>query len=559
MKTLRECLTDYDTVLLRAIAERDGVELSTNQHGEMVEQIATVLIAPDWVTEALAWLTDAERQALDALIANGGQMRAHRFAQRFGEIRRFGPGKLAREAPWRAPVNPAEGLWYRGLLARSFAEHVSTVTEFFFIPSDLIPLLPNTQLDHLAFQVPQTDEPARVEIGDPAAIDDLCMLFALVQERTYYLQEKQLPQEAIDRLEAQFLHQDISRLHFLHHIAQSARLLRTEGRALELGRGQVREWIRKDRAQQLFTLQDTWRKDTSWNDLWHVPGIRCENTGWRSEPLPARKAILDLLKHCLTDTWLSISGFVDAVREGYPDYLRPDGDFESWYIRDARSGQYLTGFEHWDQIEGALLVYVLSGPLYWLGVLSLGYREDWEKPSAFRITPWGKAFLDLPHTPVKELPPQPARVTPEAKITLPRNAPLSDRFQLARIANWVASGTQYVYLITPASLARALSANIQVERIERFLRRISEDNLPAAAIAHIRSWAGRYGHISLQRVAILETCTPQLLHELRAHERIRGYLRQVLSPTTVLVRENDWSFLIQELYRAGYLPEIIER
>ena len=62
----------------------------------------------------------------------------------------------------------------------------------------------------------------------------------------------------------------------------------------------------------------------------------------------------------------------------------------------------------------------------------------------------------------------------------------------------------------------------------------------------------------LRRVAILETRTPQVMSELRAHERIRGYLRQVLSPTMTLVRESDWTLLTQELYRAGYLPEIIE-
>jgi hypothetical protein len=47
--------------------------------------------------------------------------------------------------------------------------------------------------------------------------------------------------------------------------------------------------------------------------------------------------------------------------------------------------------------------------------------------------------------------------------------------------------------------------------------------------------------------------------ELRAQERIRGYLRQAVSPTVTLVRESDWDLLLQELHRAGYLPEILER
>jgi hypothetical protein len=56
----------------------------------------------------------------------------------------------------------------------------------------------------------------------------------------------------------------------------------------------------------------------------------------------------------------------------------------------------------------------------------------------------------------------------------------------------------------------------------------------------------------------LETRSAQIMSELRAHERIRGYLRQPISPTVTLVRESDWTRLTDELYRAGYLPEIIE-
>jgi hypothetical protein len=257
--------------------------------------------------------------------------------------------------------------------------------------------------------------------------------------------------------------------------------------------------------------------------------------------------------------WLSIPGFVNTVREQAFDYLRPNGDFESWYIRDARSGDYLMGFDHWNQVEGALLTYLLSGPLHWLGVVSLGYREGWEKPTAYCITPWGATLLGLPSQDADESAAPPARVSPDATVTIAQEASLSDRFQLARIAEWRASEPAYVYSITPTSLGRALSAEIQVERIEHFLKRISEDKVPAAAMARIRSWANRYGHVRLRRAVILETRSPQVMTELRAHERLRGYVRQALSPTTALVRESDWDTLVQELHRAGYLPEIIDR
>lgn len=559
MKTLQECLADYDTTLLRAIAERRGIELSTHRQPEMVAELADALLDPASVNEALAWLTDEERRALDSLAASEGRMRAHRFAARFGEIRRFGPGSLARGAPWRSPSSPAEGLWYRGMIGRGFAEQEGTVVEFVFVPSDLVPLLPAPQVDRTPFHVSQADPPDRVALGDPALLDDLCTLLANIQARPLRVREGELLPEAVHELLTQCLHKEESCLAFLYHLARAASLLRLDGRTLHLDREPVREWLKRSRVQQLRSLQDTWMREVSWNDLWHVPSIRCEDTGWRNDPVPARKTVLSLLSRCAPGQWLSIPGFVDAVRDQVPDYLRPNGDFESWYIRDARSGEYLTGFEHWDEIEGALLAYLLSGPLHWLGVVSLGYREGWEKPTAFRITPWGMSLVGSPDVSLEELPPQPARVAPEGMVALPRESPLRDRFQLARIAEWRASGAEYIYALTPASLGQALSAGIQLERIERFLQRISGDHVPDVVIGRMRAWGERHGLVRVRRAAVLETRSPQVMNELRTHERIRGYLRQPLSPTLVLVRDSDWPLLIQELYRAGYLPEIIER
>jgi hypothetical protein len=116
-----------------------------------------------------------------------------------------------------------------------------------------------------------------------------------------------------------------------------------------------------------------------------------------------------------------------------------------------------------------------------------------------------------------------------------------------------------VYAITARSLGKALSEGIEVPQIEHFLRRISADHVPAAAIGRIRAWAGQYGHVRLRRAALLEARNGQVMSELWAHERIRSYLRQALSPTVALVRESDWEILTKELYRAGYLPEIIDR
>jgi hypothetical protein len=559
MRTTLDCLSDYDPVLLRAIAERRGAELSTAHQPEMAAELAAALLEPESVDEAVRWLSDAEREALDLLMANGGRMRIHRFEQRAGPIRRFGPGSLARQAPWRSPASAAEGLWYRGMIGRGFAEEAGTAVEFVFVPTDLRPLLPAPQTRQAPFAAPQVEPPHGVAPGDARAIDDTCTLLSLAYAGALSQSGGELAQEAVDGAAPRLLDPDAERTRFLHHMARAAGLLRTQGRAVHIAREPAREWLGQARAQQLRVLQESWRGDHTWNDLWHVPSIRCEETGWHNDPVAGRAAILELVGRCPVGPWLSIGGFVDTVHAQVVDYLRPDGDFESWYIRDARSGEFLTGIESWDQVEGALLSWVLGGPLHWLGIVSLGYREGWEKPTAFSITPWGAGFLGQPRPLPAEPEPRPAHVTADATITLARTASLSDRFQLARIAEWRASGEEYVFAITPSSLGQALGAGIEEARIERFLARIAEDAVPAAAVARLRAWASRYGDVRMRRVAVLEARSPQVMAELRAHGRIGPYLRQALSPTMVVVREVDWDALVRELHQAGYLPEIIER
>ncbi len=557
MKTLRECLSEYDTAQLGAIAERRGIELRTSLHDEMIDEMTAALLDPAAIAETLAWLTAQERRALDTLILNGGQLPLLRFRQQFGEIRRFGPGSLAREAPWRAPVSPAESLWYQGLIARRFTNRAGVLAEFAFIPSDLLLLLPPPQIADTPFDAPVADTPHRVQDGDPALIDDLCMLLALVQNQDVQTRDGQLGAETIAHLHRQFLVAHPERTAFLYHLGQAAGLIHLEGRRLRLRRDPVRAWLKQSRSEQLERLQHTWRDDVAWNDLWQMPGIVCEDSGWSNDPFLARQTISNFLSRCAGDAWLSIDGLIDIIYQQAPDYLRPDGDFASWYIRDARTNQYLTGFEHWDKIEGALIAYLIGGPLHWLGVVSLGFKEGWSKPSAFRLTPWGRSFLGRGER-APERPQRPASITPQGQITLPRTASLFDRFQLARIAEWRASGADYVFEITAEALRRAFGTNIQAEMVENFVTRLCQGQTPAAAIARIRNWANRYGQVRLRRVIILETRTQKTMLDLQAHDRIRGYLRQLLSPTQALIRERDWEIVIRELERAGYLPEIVE-
>ncbi|MBC7249148.1 MAG: helicase-associated domain-containing protein [Anaerolineae bacterium] len=567
MKTLKQCLIDYDMALLRAIAQRRGVELSSNRRREAAAQLAAALLEPESVAEAVAWLSPAEREALDALLIAGGRMQAALFSRRFGEIRTFGPGRLEREEPWRQPVSPAEGLWYRGLIARAFDLVDEQATEFVFIPTDLRPLLPAPPAGPLPFTVEKVSPPPIVRDDGLAAVQDLCTFLAYLRNQSVVpLRDRSLKREDLARLGPRLLvaedwagaqrEGNLPRLALLHYLAQRLGLIQLIKGRLQPNPATAKSWLRSAPGQQLTTLQKTWRDDERWNELWRLPTLRCEDTGWRNDPRLARERVLGYLARCPVGEWLSLESFIAAIKRADPDFQRPDGDYRSWYIRDAASGEYLMGFEHWDQVEGALIAHLISGPLRWLGVVALGYNDEAEnQPRCFRITPYGAAFLGLA-SPPPDPEPEPVVITSDLKVRVPLATPLYDRFQLARISEWKASGEEFVYRLTPAALARALSEKVSVEQVLAFLERVSGGQVPPRVSVALRGWAEKFGAVRLRRAVVLQVRKEITLQELRTLPQTASYLVEILSPRAALVKEENWPRLVEELEKLGYLPQV---
>ena len=125
--------------MLRGIAELRGVSLATNHRIDAAAQLAALLTEPAATAAALAACSPAAQSAWRALQAAGGRMKAGIFTRTSGgEIRAIGPGRLEREAIWRAPENPAEELWYCGLIYRAFADFGDGPLEYIYIPEDLV-------------------------------------------------------------------------------------------------------------------------------------------------------------------------------------------------------------------------------------------------------------------------------------------------------------------------------------------------------------------------------------------------------------------------------------
>ncbi|MFZ5917911.1 MAG: helicase-associated domain-containing protein [Chloroflexota bacterium] len=554
---LYRALLDYDPTLLAAIAGRRGVELTATRQPEMVEQLAAALLAPESVREVVAWLSPPQRAAIDALLAAGGRLPAARFGHRHGVVRRMGPGRLEREKPWRDPISPAEALFFAGLLFFTFDESGDQIVETVFLPDDLLPLLPPAGTARRDFAIPTAPAPRIVRHAGRALAEDLTTLLAWIETDTPAIQpDASLRPAERDRLAAQLIAPlaagQTSYLDLLLRLAGRLEMIGTDDARLRLHRPAARAWLHADPAAQMLALQRAWRDDPDWNDLAHVPSLRLEHTGWRNEPLATRLRVLGHLARCPIDAWIRLEDWIDAIRQTDPDFQRPPDAYATWYIRDAASGEYLMGFEHWPRVEGALVAHLIAGPLYWSAATAVGFEAAAGPPTAFCLTPGGAFFLGLIDQPPQAPPLPPMAVDADLTIRTLAGGRLYDRFQLARIAEWQASGEVYVYRLTPASLGRALGQGIRLNQMLAFLKRVTADQLPPKTADTLHSWADRHTEVRLTRAAVLETPTAAAMRTLRAHPQIGPLMGQALSPTRALIAERDWQSLRVLLAQAGY-------
>jgi hypothetical protein len=352
------------------------------------------------------------------------------------------------------------------------------------------------------------------------------------------------------------------RLAFVLHLCRASKLVAVAGGRLALDPDPVRVWLQADPARRRLDLQATWRDDPDWNDLWRVPSLKPQPTGWKNDPILARRRVLGFLAGCRPGVWYRLDDFIAMVKSVDPDFQRPDGDYTTWYLHDLR-GQPLTGFEHWDEVEGALIHYLVSGPLHWLGVIDLGFEGDFGLTLAFRLAETGRSLLGQASSVTAERPqrdepspPSALAVRDDFTVHLPLAASLYDRFQLSRFADLVERRADQVsYRVSPASLARARRQGVTAEQVIAFLVRASDRRVPPKVLDGLRRWRDRSGAVRLERGVILRVKRPEILTTLRGDPIVAPLLGETLGPQAVLVPQANAQRVRHWLVEQGYLDE----
>lgn len=576
MADLEALLTNCDIFLLPLIGELWGVKNASKNHTELVQQVAAAMRDPNRAATMWRGLTEDMRGVV-RLLASSPRRRQPKpqFERMHGAIRKMGKAQIDKEKPHEKTANKAEALFYRGFISEvQDRDQRSNIITYITLPGDLAEVLPlkdtsYTQLikttinEYVQDMQQEKQTPRKLEVldeseieqpqpADTSLVDDMTTLLAFLRIHSPEVGRTSLAPAPQEKLMPFLLNKDEDRLAFLMIVGVAAELIDVQDGRATVGKTAVQPWLNATRSVQLKTLAEAWRATNIYAEVWHVPGLESD-AGWTYDAANARKAIFDLMRELTpTNGWWSLSEFIDIVKIKQPDFQRPDGDYDRWYIR-GEDGTYLKGFESWDAVEGATLEFILQGPMHWLGLTDTA--ED-----AARLSVFGRAFLHGADWPQPSVAPEMIEVRPDGTLAASRKVKCSERYQLARFTSWV-PGDGYVYRLDGPGLQQATAQGILPPQVLTFLKRHFENKpLPPKLVSFVETWqgnaAGPIGEVTFEQLLVLRTVSSDVLDRIYDNPSTRRYMLGRLGPTAGAIDSTQAEALKSALMDIGLQVDI---
>ncbi len=536
MPDLVHSLQNCDIGHLRIVAGLWGVELASADADGALKELSAALLDPELAREIIEVLPADARSALDALAEADGKIPWASFARRFGEIREAGPGRRDREQIFLNPISVAEILFYRALLARAFFDTPSGAQEFAYVPENLVklikrelPLAPSTlppgeSLGEREEPLGRLATPRERQHPVPTSdrlLDDVTTFLAALRMGIEPL-EMQVPAGVI------------------HLLLEAAKVI-VKGSPQASA---VKEFLEMPRGEALSMLAKAWQASEVFNELRLLPGIRCEGE-WANQPPVTREFLLGLFDAIPKEKWWSLPAFVRDIKERYPDFQRPAGDYDSWFIKRASDGIYLRGFASWDEVEGALICYFVTGPLFWLGRVDWASAEKEGMATAFKVSK--KRVVGGEKGKLA--------VTSGGRIAVPRSVPRVTRYQISRFCEWdEGKPEEYRYRVSSRSLKKAGEQGLKVGQLLSLLAKNAAAEIPPAFVKMLKRWETKGMEARLENQTILRVSRPEVLEELRKAKAGR-FLGETLGPVAVIVKPGARAKVLAALAELGLLAE----
>ena len=472
---------------------------------------------------------------LRSLIQNDGIENAEQFEAAFGAFRIAGIDRIMREKMWKAPASLTEKLWYRGLIFREIRPLEGGLIDCYILPEDLLKILsgiipvqtaPSPPAAVLSVRPATPSETIFVDPEDRSLPDLFCLALALKRD---------------DR-PVSFPGLDISNAYI-----RFLKALLAEGSFFEEDQApdfeSIRSFLVHNRTAAKISLLRIWRGSQNYNELLESPEI----TVLTAPDFPAaepRGTILDLLNNISFDTWMSVNGFIAAVKKAKPQFLRGTFKEDRWQLQDPEEND-LSGIGSWYQLEGAYLRFLLSGPLSWMGLVQCAYTDKTHKElSAFRISQDIRFYLAESATPETagailskpNLEQARPTISGDGEIACSTKVPRYFRYMAARYAEIEkVSRDRAVFRITPASLSNAERAGLNRASLLSLLKRFSGDKVPPSLERMLSAPENASKTAMIYSATILTVPDEAILTELLDTSRLEKWILQQINLTSLLI------------------------
>ncbi len=585
MKQLLASLKETDEAILNVIARYWGIDPTQLDSREIPEALEARMMQPEQAERIWGMLDDDLRGVLQTLIGGMGKMPYGMFERFYGTIRKMGKGQIERENPLQNPASPAEALFYRGLIYESYENTNAGARQVVYVPPDFIKVLPThkTTYDDLDAMEAEAaansplaelfdkEEEERLDIyaieedtldgiqaADTTIVDDVTALLAYLQVFSAGVNEEGVLEADLEKMLPYMLKNDPLRLAFLFEVSISAELVEVQQGKAYPRRADTRRWLESSRSAQLKALVEGWRSSNLYRELWQVPGLFPEAGGAAYNPAAARKTLIAFIKeHVPLENWWPLDDFIEVLREIEPDFQRPGGDYDSWYIRNE-AGEYLKGFDSWYAVDAPVVEFILFGPMHWLGLMDIA--ED-----AARLNAYGRAFILESSWPQPQEQDERLTVTPEGVLLASRRSSRFDRFQAMRFTVWDAPNLAdpdtppYRYRLTADGVRRAAEQGITTDHIAAFIvRMVGSEQIPESVARLLETWqSGPAANASIEQLLVLRTPAPETMDYILNTPALRRYTGARLGPMAVIVRAEEIPTLRDALGEHGIAVDVV--
>ena len=539
MPDLKKSFMHYDPGMLCILAEKWDVELEPGTPRQMLGRLISQLTRPDALQDLTGSLPDEAVSALYKLAAAGGAQPWAEFTRNHGGLRIMGSAKRDRERPDRNPVSITEQLYYCGLVAKAFFKGEVEPQEFAYIPDEILSALSSGQAASptLPGHPAVLPEKQQIMAVSSVMVDDACTFLAALRSGLD-------PEKQADSLIS-------TDMQLLCSLLKSSELIDASSVPEP---NNVRKFLEDSRAGSLLLLVQRWRESHSLNELRLLDTLVCDGN-WTNFPQQTRKTLLNMLQAVPAGTWWDLNSFSEYVKKENPDFQRPAGDYDSWFIKRAADGRYLRSFTSWDEVEGMLIRYLITGPMHLLGLVELA-GENRETAYAFRWSAWADALLNDRLPSIREPEPGHIRLTTSGILIIDRTALRPLRYQLARFCEWQGiKENSYRYRITPAGFINAQKQGLQAAQFVALLNKHADPPLPPAILQAIQRWEKDGNAALVQPAVVLRLENPEVLEKLQ-RSRAGRFVVEVLSPSICTIRPGGVEAIRNALAELGYLADI---